>query len=127
MTGNSLVLNSSTMVCKRKQKTDQRSVVGGEKCFSRSAFAIILIGLICCAGVMYVFQVNQLATMGYEMKKKEKSIDDLLKNNKQLELESAQLKSIYNLEGHKESLNMEKPQEVSVLEVELEKPVAMSF
>jgi cell division protein FtsB len=126
MTGNFLVLNPSTMVCKRKQKTDQKSVKIRERCFSRSAFVLILVTIICWAGVMYVFQVNQLATMGYEMKKKESSIDDLLKNNKQLELEAAQLKSIYSLEDHKESLKMKKPQEVSVLEVEFEKPVAMS-
>ncbi len=114
------------MVCKRKRKTDRRSVIGGEKYFSRSVFVVILVGLICCAGVMYVFQVNQLATMGYEMKQREGSINDLTKNNKQLELEVAQLKSIYNLEDHKDSLKMKKPQDVSVLEVEFEKPVAMN-
>lgn len=126
MTGNFLVLNPSTMVCKRKQKTGDRSAFGARKCFSRYTFVVILVTLICCAGVMYVFQVNKLATMGYEIKQQEKEIDELVKNNKQLELEAAQLKSIYNLEDHKESLKMEKPQEVSVIEVEMEKPVAMN-
>ena len=127
MTGNFLVLNPSTMVCKRKNKTNEKNIAGGEKCFSRFAFAVILIGLICCAGVMYVFQVNKLATMGYEIKQKEKRVDELSKNNKQLELESAQLKSIYNLEENKDSLKMERPQEVGVIEIELENPVAMDF
>lgn len=114
------------MVCKRRKKTSQKSLFGGEKCFSRSVFVVVLVGLICCAGVMYVFQVNQLATMGYEMKQKEKAIDELRENNEQLEVKAAQLKSIYNLEDHKDGLKMEKPKDVSVMEVEFEKSVAIS-
>ena len=63
-------------------------------------------------------QVNKLATMGYEMKIKESTIEDLEKKNESLKIRAAELKSMHNLEVEKERMQMKKPDEISYIEVE---------
>ncbi len=64
-----------------------------------------------------------MATMGYEIKTKEKAIQDLQKQNELLKIEAAQLRSMNNLETEKDKIKMQKPDEVSYIEVD--NPVAM--
>ena len=57
------------------------------------------------AGVLYLLQVNALATRGYEIKKLEKRILELKEANRRLELESTALKSIETIESQARILN----------------------
>ncbi len=74
-------------------------------------------------GILYIVQVNELATMGYEIKSKEKKIEELEKMNETLKIRAAELKSMHNLEIEKKRMQMKKPNEISY--VELENPVAL--
>ena len=75
--------------------------------------------------VSYIFQINQVATMGYEIKDKEKQISELLEEEKQLEIEIANLKSIYKLREEQRKLGMKKPAESTYIEIELDQEVAI--
>ena len=79
--------------------------------------------LICAAGIIYIFQVNKVATMGYDMKKLESQIEELKQQNERLKIQAADLKSIYNIETKKGEMELKKPGEVSYVEVQ--NPVAM--
>lgn len=94
-----------------------------EKKVSKPTAVFLLLGILCAAGVMYIFQVNEVATMGYEIKNKEKSIEDLKKDNEFLKIRAAELKSMHNLETEKDRMQMKKPDEVSYIEVNT--PVAL--
>lgn len=86
--------------------------------------ATFLLGfLMCVIGVAYIFQVNRVATMGYEIRKQENSIEELKQQNERLKIRAAELKSIYNIETDQAEMEMLKPSEVSYVEVQ--NPVAM--
>lgn len=128
-------------------RENPRSSTDG-KILSKNFLVIILASLICLAGIVYVFQINKAATMGYEIKEKETQIKQLQEKEKQLEIKAAQLRSIYisqikeeqkqienenqetnNTENEEEKksflLTMKKPAQVSFLEIEIEKVIAM--
>jgi hypothetical protein len=72
---------------------------------------------------VYLYQVNDLATKGYEVRRLENSIRDLEKENKNIEIKEVELRSMYNLEKATQELQMIAPTNVSY--VELPGPVAM--
>ena len=90
---------------------------------SKPTAVFLLLGFLCVAGVMYIAQVNKLATMGYEIKTREKSIEGLKKDNEALKIRAAQLKSMHNLETEKDRMQMKKPDEISYIDVDT--PVAL--
>lgn len=100
------------MVCRNRHNK-----VVQEKKVSKPTAVFLLLGFLCVAGVLYIFQVNRLATMGYEIKNKEKAIEELKKSNESLKIRAAELKSMHNLETEKERMQMKKPGEVSYIEV----------
>jgi cell division protein FtsL len=53
--------------------------------------------LVCALGVFYIFEVNSLATKGYEIKKLETQVDELTKQNDNLKIQAAEQKSMYNI------------------------------
>ena len=57
-------------------------------------------------GLMYLFQVNSLATTNYDIKKLERQLLDLKETNKRFELEAAHLKSIQSVEETVKTLNL---------------------
>ncbi len=79
-------------------------------------FILLVAGLIGLGG-FYVFQVNHLSTMGYEVEDKESKIDELKKENELLKATSSRLRSISHLEVEQEELTMVKPQEVSYIDM----------
>lgn len=102
---------------KRKRTIDSPKKVG-------HITATFMLGfLICVIGVAYIFQVNRVATMGYEIRKQENQIEELKQQNERLKIKAAELKSIYNIETGKAEMEMLKPTEVSYVEVQ--NPVAM--
>lgn len=87
--------------------------------FSPSGLFLFLVFWCGFFGLGYIFQVNKLAVMGYEMKDYEEQIKNLEEETEQLKIELASLQSIYLLEEKKEDLKMTNPQRVEYLEVNM--------
>lgn len=87
-------------------------------CFPIRSFVGILSFLVVVLGVVYVAQVNRLATMGYEIKEKENLISELNRNNEALKIRAAELRSMHQLELEKEQMNLKKPKDVGYLELD---------
>lgn len=100
-----------------KKRSSIASVDCGRAKVSKLTMVFILLGFISCAGVMYIFQINKLATMGYEIKEKERQIEDLRKKNETLQIRAAELRSMQNLEADKEQMKMKKPVNTTYIEV----------
>lgn len=105
----------------KKSVCRQQLKVGGRK-FS----FYLLAGLICIAGVVYISQINRLATMGYEIKSKEKQILTLQEENERLEIEAANLKSAYRFESDILAEGLKKDLDPAVIEIEADSAVALA-
>ncbi|EKE11314.1 MAG: hypothetical protein ACD_15C00108G0009 [uncultured bacterium] len=75
------------------------------------------------SGGFYLYQVNDIATKGYEIRDLEKRIQDLNKESKKMEIKEVELKSMYNIEKASQDLNLVNSGEVSYIEIN--GPVAM--
>jgi hypothetical protein len=70
------------------------------------------------AGRFYLYQVNDLATKGYEIRDIENRIAQLEKDGKNLQIKEVELRSMYNLEKATQDLNLVNAQNVSYLEMD---------
>lgn len=75
----------------------------------------LVAALVCLLGVFYIFEVNNMATKGYEIKALENKMADLKKENENLKIQEAELKSMYSIEEKTRELNMVAPKGVSYL------------
>lgn len=76
---------------------------------------LFLVVLICAAGLLYIFEVNNSATYGYKITNLEKQIEELSEKNEDLKMKEAELRSIYNIEEKTKNLNMTAPKDVSYI------------
>lgn len=83
--------------------------------FGRVTLSFVLAALICLSGVFYIFEVNNSATKGFEIRELETKISELSKKNEILRIQAAELKSIYKIEEKTKELNMVVPKDVSYL------------
>lgn len=81
----------------------------------RITWTLVLVTLICAAGVFYIFEVNNVATQGYTIRDLEKQAQDLRDSNEKLKIKEAELRSMYNIEQRTKDLNMIAPKDVSYL------------
>lgn len=72
----------------------------------RPNFGLWIVFLLGLLGIIYLMQVNSSSTKGYEIKSLERQLTDLKEVNKRLEIETASLKSIQNIEGQVKTLNL---------------------
>ena len=89
---------------------------------------VVLFSLFLMVGVSslaYLFQINQLATMGQEINDREELLEKLREQNKSLEIQVAQLKSGYHFENERERLNLVNPEQVSFVEIKRDDSMAM--
>lgn len=77
------------------------------------SFVIML--FVVLAGIVYIYSINSSAVKGFEMRKAEKEVTGLKKENEKLIIKEAELKSLYNIEEASKKLNMEKPEEISYI------------
>jgi hypothetical protein len=75
-------------------------------------------------GAFYLYQVNDIATKGYEIRDLENRIQELNKEGKKMEIREVELKSMYNIEKASQDLNLVNSAE-GVSYVEINGPVAM--
>jgi len=114
----SKILSIMAKSARKKQYQPKGSVRIG---LSQSVFALFLVSAI--SGAFYLYQVNDLATKGYEIKEIENQISELQKENKRMEIREVELKSMYNVEKATENLDLVSATNVSYLEIN--GPVAM--
>ncbi len=89
---------------------------------------VVLFSLFLMVGVSslaYLFQINQLATMGQEINDREELLEKLREQNKSLEIQVAQVKSGYHFENERERLNLVNPEQVSFVEIKRDDSMAM--
>jgi cell division protein FtsL len=72
--------------------------------FAKMKFLVMFLCVAVCA--VYLGIINTTAVKGYEVRKFEQKIDQLKKDNKQLQIEEAELNSFYNIKDNIEGLNM---------------------
>jgi len=117
-----LVKNCQTFsTCSPKTK---RSKNTGELLSIGNAFKLLFV-MVAFSCLAYIFQINQLATMGQEINLKEQALKELREENKTLEIKVAQLKSSYHFENERERLNLVSPDQVSFVEIGEQDAVAM--
>jgi cell division protein FtsL len=66
-------------------------------------------------GFLFLAQLFQTSTKGYEISKLREQLDKLKEENKKLEIETAELRSFENIDGSIEKLNMVRSQNVVYL------------
>lgn len=81
----------------------------------RVTLNFVLVVLICLFGFLYIFEVNNAATKGFDIRNMEKTIQELKDSNEKLRIREAELRSMYNIEGKTKDLNMTAPKDVSYL------------
>lgn len=101
--------SSSVRFGERKKSLNARPKMG------RVTLSFILVTLVCAAGVFYIFEVNNLATKGYEIRNLENQLNKSQKENETLRIQEAELKSMYKIEEKTKDLNMVVPKDVSYL------------
>ncbi len=94
-----------------------------EKGTQKNSSIFILVFLIIIAGSFYLYQVNDLATKGFEVRDLEKQIQNLQKNGKQMQIREVELRSMYNIEKSTQELDLVSPSNITYLEIN--GPVAM--
>ena len=119
--------------------TTNRLVVGGNYCHWKTKINtetdikdilkpgfvspwFVVVVCVIFAGI-YLYFINNSATKGYQMRQIEKEISDLQKENEQLKIREAELKSLYQIEASSKELNM--AETVQVGYIDEKSPVAM--
>lgn len=78
-------------------------------------FGIAAVGIVGLLGFFYLQQVVHTASQGTDIHQLESSISDLKEKQRVLELEGAQLRSLKNIEGDAQQLNLVPTEKVSYL------------
>lgn len=107
---------------KGKEKSIVQSFSGASEIGSLFASVSVIV-LVLLFGAFYLWEVNDLATKGFEIRDLEKQIQELAKNNKRMQIREVELKSMYNIEKSSRDLNLVSPQNITYLEIN--GPVAM--
>src|SRR3989304_1893320 len=76
-----------------------------------------ILALIFIFGGFYVYQINQLAVLGYDIKKNEKDNAKILKEVAQLRMDVEKMKTANNLQAKTQELNMVESKKISYIYV----------
>jgi len=101
---------------------EQRGIAGRVQINLISLIFAIAVGA-CVCGACYLYQVNDIATKGYEIRELEDKIQELNKESKKMEIHEVELRSMYNIEKASQDLNLVDSGDVTY--VEINGPVAM--
>ncbi|MFZ2975345.1 MAG: hypothetical protein WA055_01800 [Candidatus Moraniibacteriota bacterium] len=78
----------------------------GSVTFSPKSVMVLLVFMIFAFGSFYLYQVNDLATKGYEIRDIENQIKKLKADNEKNKIQEVELKSMQNIEKAAEDLNL---------------------
>jgi hypothetical protein len=113
---NSASLSGASLVIAKK-------VNAGKAQINLISLMFFLVVSACICGAGYLYQVNDIATKGYEIRELENEIQGLNKESKKMEIREVELRSMYNIEKSSQDLNLVNSGEVTY--VEINGPVAM--
>jgi hypothetical protein len=119
-------LNCSKVLSMSDKKTSKIKIETKQKGNSKILFLSlsgVLVLMIFVFGAFYLYQVNDLATKGYEIRDIENRIQTLEKESKKMQIKEVELRSMYNIEKSTQDLNLVNPQ--SITYVEMDSSVAM--
>lgn len=88
--------------------------INNKKFFYHGISKVKMLAVFLCLGVcaIYLGIINTTAVKGYEVRKVEQEIEQLKKDNKQLQIEEAELNSFYNIKDNVGNLNMVEAKDV---------------
>ncbi|MDQ1283673.1 MAG: hypothetical protein QG620_21 [Patescibacteria group bacterium] len=95
----------------------------GSSQVSFTGYAFFLLLSVVASGIFYLYQVNDLATKGYEIKESEIRIQNLERENKKMQIREVELRSMYNIENAAMDLDLVSSSKTDYLEAD--GPVAM--
>ncbi len=98
-------------------------VFKGSAKMSTITLTFFAISFFLLSGAFYLFQVNDLATKGFEIKEAENEIKNLQEAGKKLQIRETELRSMYAIERDARNLNLVNYSNVSY--VEINGPMAM--
>lgn len=118
-------LNCSVFSMRKSVRTKQTVSQNcrGSVNFSPKSVTVVLIFLAFIFGSFYLYQVNDLATKGYEIRDIENEIKKLKADNEKNKIQEVELKSMHNIEKAAEDLNLVSSKGSTF--VSLKGPVAM--
>lgn len=108
--GNAARLYSWQQNTKRKKNTEKKNIKG----FINSDFLVVVLLIIVAAA--YLYSINSSAVKGYQIRQAEKKVLELKKENENLKIKEAELKSLYHIEESSRNLNMENLKNVSYIQ-----------
>ena len=91
--------------------------------FSPKSVMVLLFLMIFAFGSFYLYQVNDLATKGYEIRDIENEIKKLKADNEKNKIQEVELKSMHNIEKAAQNLNLVSLKNSTY--INLKSPVAM--
>ncbi|NTU66541.1 MAG: hypothetical protein HGB08_01310 [Candidatus Moranbacteria bacterium] len=89
----------------KKEAKKSSGEKGGAKISLLGAGSFMLV-FVACTAAFYLFQVNELANKGYEIRDLEKNIQMLEKENKSMQIREVELTSMYSIEKATENLGL---------------------
>lgn len=101
----------------------RNNISGKTEVIGSVSLSFVIMFFIVLAGVVYIYSINSSAVKGFEMRKAEKEVTGLKKENESLIIKEAELKSLYNIEEASKKLNMEQLGDISYINEN--SPVAM--
>jgi uncharacterized membrane protein (DUF106 family) len=109
-TKNATGIYSWQRAAKRKTNTEKTSIKG----FINPT--VLVVALLAVSAGIYLYSINSSAAKGYQMRQVEKEMQNLKKDNENLKIKEAELKSLYHIEESSKSLNMEDLKNVSYIQ-----------
>jgi cell division protein FtsB len=95
---------------KRIRTVSQRSKEG------KRALGFVVAILVCALGLLYIFQINNMATKGYEVEDYEKKLSSVKKENQKMMVRLADLESMYEVESKtKKKLQIVNPNDITYI------------
>ncbi len=88
------------------QRQDQRAPVVTAPRWRSNFLPVLIAGLVFGAGLLYVAQINQVATGGLTIKALENRVASLKLKNQELELQATAFRSLDTVEATSKSLNL---------------------
>jgi len=103
--------------CQWKPQTKRKTEI--QHSMNASGFVnpvVVVVVFAVFAALLYIYSINQSAVKGLQIRKIEKEISQMKKENESLKIKEAELKSLYKIEQFSKDLNMSEAAEVTFLD-----------
>lgn len=109
-----IIINNTRAIEKRTiRETGKRGSIK----IGLASVGFLTVAIVVFLSAFYLFQVNELAMKGYEIKEVETRIANLKKDNDKMQIREMELRSMYSVEKVAPEFNLVSPVNVSYLEL----------